>query len=73
MFSLASPTFMRLFYYGYNKFILLLDFLFTYTVNSLSIKSRGYCERTRWDGSCNNPLGFLTVADDILYFEINDS
>ena len=25
------------------------------------------------DGSCNSPLGFLTVAHDHLYFEICDS
>jgi hypothetical protein len=31
------------------------------------------CKRTRWDGSCNSPLGFLAVAHDILNFEINDS
>jgi hypothetical protein len=39
----------------------------THTVNSLS-ETPGHSERTRWDGSCNSPLGFLTVAHDILYF-----
>jgi hypothetical protein len=30
-------------------------------------------EGPRWEGSCNSPCGFLTVAHDILYFETNDS
>ncbi len=28
---------------------------------------------TRWDGSCKSIGFFLTVAHDILYFEISDS
>jgi hypothetical protein len=43
------------------------------TVNSLSKTPGEYSERSRWNGSCNSPLGFLTIVHDILYFGINVS
>ena len=38
----------------------------------LPLKNTGD-KMTRWDGTCNSPLGFSTAAHDFLYFEINDS
>jgi hypothetical protein len=44
-----------------------------YTVNSLSKTPGIYSKKTDGTVLVTAPLGFLTAAHDILYFEINDS
>ena len=34
---------------------------------TISQKHRGYSERTRWDDSCDSPLGLLLLAHDIFF------